>query len=525
MFLNSARRSARRRLILALTVAAVVSASVGGCGGCGGPGAGPRKHVERRPQPPVTNLNAPPPVDRRHPNIVFVLTDDLASNLVRFAPHVRRMQARGVTFKRYFVTDSLCCPSRASIFSGRFPHNTHIFTNTPPDGGFHSFRRRGEELSTFATALGGAGYRTALMGKYLNGYLPVARSGRSHVPPGWSQWDVAGNGYPEFNYLLNENGGVVPYGRRPAAYLTDVLARKGADFIRRSAAARQPFALELATFAPHAPYTPAPRDAHRFPRARVPRTPAFNRENSKAPRWLAAGRPLPRSWLRLMDRSFRKRAQSVLAIDRMVAGVESALKAAGVADNTYVIFSSDNGLHMGEHRLLPGKLTAFDSDIRVPLIVTGPGIAHGRTVHKMVENVDLAPTLSQLAGTRMLSSVDGHSIVPLLHGQAVARWRDAVLIEHHGPVRGPFDPDLPDVGSGNPPSYEAVRTPHEVYVEYATGEAEYYDLARDPFEMHNAVARLSRRRRARLHATLNALESCRGRRACWAAGHIARRRG
>ena len=208
----------------------------------------------------------------------------------------------------------------------------------------------------------------------------------------------------------------------------------------------------------------------------------------------------------------------------MIARVERTLKAAGVARNTYIVFSSDNGFHMGEHRLLPGKLTAFDSDIRVPLIVTGPGIAGGRTIDRMAENIDLAPTFSRLAGTSMPATIDGHSLVPLLHDRPIARWRDAVLIEHHGPERAPFDPDLPGIGAGNPTSYEAVRTPNEVYVEYVDGETEYYDLTRDPYEIDNTVRSLSPQHRAQLHATLTGLEACGGQRDCWAAGHMPSRR-
>jgi arylsulfatase A-like enzyme len=204
----------------------------------------------------------------------------------------------------------------------------------------------------------------------------------------------------------------------------------------------------------------------------------------------------------------------------MIARLEGALKAAGVARNTYIVFSSDNGLHMGEHRLLPGKLTAFDSDIRVPLIVTGPGIRGGRTIGKIAENIDLAPTFSQLAGTSMSPVVDGRSLVPLLHERPVARWRDTVLIEHHGPEGAPLDPDLPGIGAGNPTSYEAIRTRREVYVEYVDGESEYYDLARDPFETDNTVRSLSPRHRARLHATLTALAACRGQQSCSAAGRL-----
>src|SRR4051794_13436192 len=142
------------------------------------------------------------------PNVVFVLTDDLSWDLVRFMPHVRQMQREGMTFSDYFVTDSLCCPSRASIFTGRYPHNHGVLTNTPPTGGFSAFRR-GAESQTFATALEGAGYQTALMGKYLNGY--EARGG--YVAPGWSNWQATGGGYKGFNYALSANGRVAHFGR------------------------------------------------------------------------------------------------------------------------------------------------------------------------------------------------------------------------------------------------------------------------------------------------------------------------
>jgi arylsulfatase A-like enzyme len=183
------------------------------------------------------------------------------------------------------------------------------------------------------------------------------------------------------------------------------------------------------------------------------------------------------------------------------------------------VFSSDNGLHMGEHRLRPGKLTAFDTDIKVPLIVTGPGVPAGRTVSQMSENIDLCPSFEELAGARAPPSVDGHSLVALLHGRHVPGWRRDALIEHHGRVLDAGDPDLPSEGSGNPPSYEAIRTPRSLYVEYVTGEREYYDLKRDPFELHNLAATLTRGHERRLHRTLERIEHCRGARACWRAQH------
>jgi N-acetylglucosamine-6-sulfatase len=446
------------------------------------------------------------------PNIVFVLTDDLAWNLVQYMPHVQELQRRGMTFSRYYVTDSLCCPSRSSIFSGRFPHNTRVFGNKPPDGGFQVFHDRGEENSTFATALHDSGYRTAMMGKYLNGYMPAD----NYIPPGWDEWDVGGNAYAEFNYNLLQNGQIVGYGAQPQDYLTDVVGGKAVDFINASADAGTPFLVEVATFAPHAPYTPAPRNANDFPGLAAPRTPSFDKANTNPPRWLSGHAPLSPGQIATIDGAFRKRAQAVEAVDNMVANIEATLAARGLADNTYIVFSSDNGYHMGEHRLMPGKMTAFDSDIRVPLIVVGPGVPAGQKTTKIAENVDLRPTFSELAGARVPRSVDGHSLVSLLHGGGGNAWRRSALVEHHGPdhVRG--DPDLPPPGSGNPASYEALRTGEAVYVEYRNGQREYYNLASDPNERHNTYRRLSHQQRSRLHAALGAAKACGGS-GCWAA--------
>jgi arylsulfatase A-like enzyme len=449
------------------------------------------------------------------PNIVFVLTDDLASNLLSYMPHVLAMERTGETFSNYFVTDSLCCPSRASILTGQFPHDTHVFDNSQPEGGFTVFHERHEERQTFATALHKRGYMTALMGKYLNGYRPYVDG----VPPGWSEWDVAGNGYPEYGYSLNSNGRARRYGYRAKDYLTNVLAGRGLAFIERAAARKQPFMLEIATFAPHSPFTPAPRDSHAFPGLRAPRTPAFDVVGSGEPAWLSHFSPLRVAAIRRIDRQFRKRAQAVQAVDRMVGRIEAMLVARGLAGNTYIVFSSDNGLHMGEHRLLPGKLTAFDTDIKVPLIVTGPGVPAGKTISQMTENVDLCPSFERLGGAPVPSNVDGRSLVRLLHGGAAGAWRREILVEHHGRVVDAGDPDLPTQGSGNPPSYEAIRTRSSLYVEYANGEREYYDLARDPFELNNVAAALPAARKLTLHRTLARIERCHGGRACWRAQH------
>jgi arylsulfatase A-like enzyme len=450
------------------------------------------------------------------PNIVFVLTDDLSMNLLPYMPHVKDMAKRGVTFSNYFVSDSLCCPSRSSIFTGRFPHDTQVFTNTGVDGGYHVFRSREEDKDTFATTLQAAGYRTALMGKYLNGYLPKYRV----VPAGWDTWAVGGNAYAEFDYALNENGTVKAYGKKPGEYLTDVLSAKATTFIEGAAAAKKPFMLEVATFSPHGPFIPAPRDADKFPDLAVPRTPAFGGKGTNEPEWLSRIPALSAQSTSALDGAFRRRAQSVVSVDKMIGDLQKTLKHKGIVDNTYVVFSSDNGFHLGEHRLVNGKLTAFDTDIRVPLVVVGPGVPKNRTVREVVQNVDLRPTFEELGGATTPASINGRSLVPLLRGKKASDWRDAALVEHHGPVLSPFDPDKPAPDAANPPSYAAVRTADAVYVEYIDGEREYYRTSDDPDELNNLFGSLSAAERDRLHAVVSALTNCHNAESCWTAAHM-----
>jgi N-acetylglucosamine-6-sulfatase len=469
------------------------------------------------------------PAGAKRPNIVFVLTDDLATNLVQYMPNVLKMQRDGVTFANYFVTDSLCCPSRSSIFTGRYPHNTGIYRNVGPDGGYLGFLNRGHERVTFATALTAAGYHTAMLGKYLNGYQPQ----RNPAAPGWTEWDVAGNGYRGFDYDLNQNGRIVRYANRPEDYMTDILSAAAVNFIKQQTP-DTPFMIEIATFAPHWPYTPAPRDADAFPGLRAPRTGAFNAApDPAAPNWLMAQSQLSQPDVAVIDNSFRKRAQSVLAVDAMIGELQRAVMAIGAADNTYFVFSSDNGYHMGEHRLMPGKMTAYDTDIQVPLIVTGPGVPAGRTVDEIVQNIDLCPTFTELGFAPTPAHVDGRSLAPLLRGDKVEGWRTVALVEHRGPIRDLADPDLPDLRfaprikeavrrSGNPPTYEAIRSATSLYVEYADGENEYHDLVADPHELRNTYASLPDDRKAALHAALDAVQTCRDAASCQAAEHVER---
>ena len=449
------------------------------------------------------------------PNIVFVLTDDLSTNLVPYMPNVQAMAREGTSFSRYFVTDSLCCPSRSSILTGKFPHNTGVVTNQPPDGGFAIFNAKGNQSQTVALALQRAGYGTTMLGKYLNGYLPM----RDPPPPGWTEWHVAGNGYGEFNYALNQNGKLVRYGNRPEDYLTDVAAGLALGIIKR--AANAPFFIEIATFAPHGPYTPAPRDANKFPGLTAPRTPAFGaRPDDAAPAWLKAIAPLTELNIRNLDRDFRKRVQSVQAVDKMVGDLRGALAAAG-ANNTYLVFSSDNGYHMGEYSLRSGKQTPFDSDIRVPLIVIGPNVAKGKVVEEIALNIDLAPTFAEIAGASDTLAPDGASLLGLLEGKVGPNLRRAALIEHRRGEADPSDPDAPVANGANPPTYSALRTENALYVEYQGGEVGYYDLSHDPDELRNVISSVTAEKRKLWHDALAASIACKGAQSCTNAARLA----
>jgi N-acetylglucosamine-6-sulfatase len=448
------------------------------------------------------------------PNIVLVLTDDLSSNLVRYMPHLRSLMHRGMTFANYTVTDSLCCPSRASIFTGEFPHNTGVVSNTAPSGGYAAFQTNSDQAHTFAVSLRRAGYRTGFFGKYLNGYSPLADPAN---PPGWSQWGaVDGHGYRGYGYNLSLNGKIVHHGFSPGDYLTTVLDRMGRHFIRTSAAGATPFALEIATFTPHAPYVPAPSDVGTFASLKVPRTPAFNRHPANAPRWLAARARLTAKQIAAGDRAFRKRVECVQSVDRMIGDLETTLGNTGQLANTVFLFSSDNGFHISDFGLTAGKLTAFDTDVKVPLVAAGPGIAAGTVDARPVENIDLAPTFDELAGAPIPAQIDGHSLVALLRGQTVP-WRTLAEIEHVAIKTKPGDPDRQQRTAGLLPSYRALRSATYTYVEYRRGGREYYDRTSDPYEIDNIYNALSHRTINTLHAEVAALNRCSGYTQCWSA--------
>jgi N-acetylglucosamine-6-sulfatase len=410
-------------------------------------------------------------------NIVLILTDDEDVEIHASMRKTRVLLGeRGTTFENFFVTSSLCCPSRASILRGQYPHNTQIMGNRPPSGGFETFRALGHEESTIATWLEAAGYHTAFFGKYLNGYRMV-----DGVPPGWNDWFAGGPfGYFGFAYNLNENGEVVRYGRRSQDFMTDVLSRKATEVIQRAAESRQPFFLYVAPFAPHGPASFAPRHENLFRRVRLPRRPAFNEPDvSDKPSFIRSLPPLARGheWARpaWMSNHYRDRLRSLQSVDDMVATIVNTLGETGLLDETYIFYTSDNGFHMGEHRLPAFKGTAYEEDIRVPMVVLGPGVPVGKRVEAIGLNIDLAPTFAEIAGAEPPGFVDGRSLLPLLDDPDQP-WRQSFLIEHG-------ELGLQELLPGG--SFEAVRTARWTYVEHRYGERELYDLDRDPYQLEN----------------------------------------
>ncbi len=472
------------------------------------------------------------------PNIVLILTDDQDVQLgtLDYMPNVKNLLAsQGTSFNNFLVPLSLCCPSRTTILRGQYPHNSGLLTNALPDGGFERAYIDNLEASTVATLLHGAGYRTVLLGKYLNGYPDSASA--TYIPPGWDEWysPGAGNPYSEYNYSLNENGKLVPYNAAATDYLTDVIYGKATDFIQRAATnASQPFFIYFATYAPHSPYTPAPRHANLFPGMTAPHPPSFNEADvSDKPAYIAQRSLLTQSEIATIDTDYRMRLQALQAVDEAVAGLLNTLSTSGRLANTYVIFASDNGYHMGEHRLTEGKYTPYATDIHVPLIIRGPGVAANVVRNQLVSNVDLAETIADMAGIPPLDFSDGRSIKPLLSATPATAWRQGFLLEEfNGGNSAPLDPlvvaasindptsaiglreppdpdDLLIAAAAAPaiPSYYGFQAPGYKYVEYETGEKELY-LASDTYEITNVASLISPTLASSLSSYMHTLNLC-----------------
>jgi len=408
----------------------------------------------------------PARADAARPNVVVILTDDQRADGADRMPNVRRALAgHGVTFANAFVSNSLCCPSRTTLLTGRYSHTTRVWSNRPPFGAWFAFRALGAERRTIAVALRAAGYRTGYVGKYLNGYTGTT------VPPGWEDWRAFSWGGGYYRYTLNVNGTLARYGRSAREYSTDVLGRMAARFIRAGRGSARPFFLVFAPAAPHRPAVPAPRHAHALRDLGRFDPPSVGEDLADKPGYVRRGaRPVGSRPGRFRLRQYR----TLLAVDDAVGRIVAALRATRKLRDTVVIFTSDNGVEWGEHGFPASrKSVPHEGSIRVPLIVRyGRLSRRPRTDTHLVTNADLAPTIAALAGIRLRA--DGRSVVPLLRGRS-RRWRRAFLVENQGG-------ESAETGI---PTYCGIRTKGALYVVYATGERELYDLREDPYELEN----------------------------------------
>ncbi|HYY75845.1 MAG TPA: sulfatase [Gaiellaceae bacterium] len=390
------------------------------------------------------------------PNVILIVTDDQRWDTLAYMPTVTaELVGKGVTFSNAFVVDPVCCPSRSSILTGLHSHSHGVWGISPPYGGFGRFR----DSSTLPVWLDSVGYETALVGKYLNGYVDAP-----YVPPGWDRW-FANTRHPNhyFEWEASNDGTEVTFGSEPADYSTDVLAARAVEFIRAST---EPLFLYFAPKAPHRPFTPAPRHKGEFEELEPWRPPSWNEENlADKPRYMRS-RERPAS---IFDRMRQGQLESLLAVDEAIADLLAALRETRKLRDTLIIFTSDNGFLWGEHRKAH-KLVPYEESIRVPLVVRWDALdVPARTAPQTALNIDLAETVAAAAGIAV--PTEGRNLLPLVLGTS-ARGRTSFLFEHFAqPWRVP--------------SYCAFRGQRWKYVQYATGEEELYDLRRDPYELRS----------------------------------------
>jgi len=372
------------------------------------------------------------------PDIVLIVTDDQrVDTMPAMEKTLSAFGAAGTSFDG-FVSNSLCCPSRATILTGQYSHTTGVYRNGPPDGGWSAFQSH--EGSTVATWLHDAGYRTALIGKYLNNYDAAPGD---YVPAGWdSWWAFHGPNGQYFNYSVTTNDGGAPhqvtYGSAESDYSTDVIAEEDVAFIE-STPADQPLFLYTTPFAPHGPATPAPRYVGSHASDPIQHAPSFNESDvSDKPAYIQGIRPYSSSRIAKMDARARQQRESLEAVDDMVADIVEALGSR--VRNTLFIFTSDNSIANGEHRW-DYKVTPYTEAIRVPFYVRydAGGFATGTTAKGMAANLDIAPTIAAFAGVSPATPVDG---VSLRRGLAGRRARSELLLEHAYPSRTAGDPEI-----------------------------------------------------------------------------------
>jgi len=453
------------------------------------------------------------------------MTDDQTLADLRSMTKTRRLIARqGVSFKRFYISYPVCCPSRATYLTGQYAHNHGVMGLYPPTGGYGQFDKK-HALPVWVQR---AGYYTAHIGKFLNGY---GDQQPADVPPGWSDWHatVDYSTYRMWGYRMNENGRIRRYGsafrEEPRLYQTDVMTRKAVRAIRE--AGNSPFFISVNYLAPHHEdrriqrrtgrlVRPAPRHARAFASAPLVRTASFDESDmSDKPRFLRRRtRPLTRHDVLRIARDQHSRRAALKAVDDGVERIVATLRRRGLLDNTYVIFTSDNGFMEGEHRVRSGKMLPYEPSTHVPLLIRGPGIPRGQTSSELVANVDLAPTIVDIARATPDKPMDGRSLLPFARDTS-RRTRRPILHETGGSrwigLRG--QDEAPNAGRSlrKVLTYQAIRTRRYLYVRYEGGSRELYDMRSDPNQLRSQHAgKLYRHVRHELARELRRLTDCAG---------------
>jgi len=455
-------------------------------------------------------------------NVVFILTDDMTSSELAGMPSVQSLiAAQGTSFNEAYVSFPLCCPSRATMLSGQYMHNHGVRGNFPPNGSWFKFRPH--ESNDLPVWLQNDGYYNVHIGKYMNGYSIV--DGTLPVPPGWNEWygKVSEDAlYFDYNLIEKTASNPTPritfYGDQASDYQTDVFGDRAVNFVNDSAVSNQPFWLNLWFNSPHGPFDPAPRDLFRLAGTTPPRLPGFNEKDiTDKPKWLQREirHPLRKRQIKLIDNERRRQQEQLISVDESVGDLVHALQAKGILDDTYIIFSSDNGFFRGEHRIVSGKFLPYDPASRVPLLIRGPGIPRGGVSNELVWNGDIAQTIDQIASGSENATVDGRSFLSYAENPALRSTRPILLEADTGPGgtgaesahasaararaawvhvagrRGVHnleqEPDAIKSGANveTAPAYRSIRTDRYEYTVYSNGQTELYDMKRDPAQLHS----------------------------------------
>ena len=470
------------------------------------------------------------------PNIIVIMTDnqdDITS--LSFMQNVQDLLIKeGTRFLNSFVSNSLCCPSRATFLTGQLSHNNGIYFIPPSTtfngktytGGYTEVKKT--EDNTLPMWLQSAGYTTGIFGKYLNGFgTQVPITSRA---PGWDSWFVSQDAIQYFNYTVNDNGTIRTYGSAPSDYYTDVVRDKAVEFIHTNAPSNDPFFLFFTPVAPHViiefeessvmvqPPVPAPRHQGMFANTPLPQSPSFNEaDTSDKPYFMQdpSNPIMSASKIEEVAVHYRARLETLQAADEAVKAIIDELQAQGELENTVILFTSDNGMFMGEHRREEGYRLIYEESIRVPLIVRGPDVPVNQTRSQLVSNVDLPATVLDYAAVSAGRTLDGRSFRSAIENAATP-WRSTLFFQAGDKLQKQPITDGTLYGM-----YQAVRTPDYVYAEHEVPggaiERELYDLSTDPYELtstHNDASYSLIM--ADLKSRLDALKACIGS-ACWIA--------